>query len=441
MIIKPKGTVDITGKEAKVWKYVEEVIDSVMEKYNYNYIRTPIFESSELFHRGIGDSTDIVTKETYDFKDRGDRNLTLRPEGTAGVVRSFVENKMYGNANLPIKVYYNGTMYRYERPQKGRLRELSQYGVECLGSSDPMMDAEVISLSFNINKMLGLDDVVVHINSLGDSDSRNSYREALKTYFKPYLDDLCDDCKERFNKNPLRIIDCKIDSNKSYFKDAPKILDFLNVESKEHFDKVCEYLDLLEVKYVVDPYIVRGLDYYNHTVFELKTESTNLALGGGGRYDKLVGNLDGPETSCVGYAGGIDRLVELLMNEKKFSNVRDDIDAFLMYVNEDEKKYAIYLANLLRMSGFVVETEYNNKSLKSQFKRADYFNSKYLIILNSNDLNDGLVTVKNNKTKEEEKIMIEYLIYYFDEHISDDNQDVDLESYCHSHDKRGDCNE
>ncbi len=441
MIIKPKGTVDITGKEAKVWKYVEEVIDSVMEKYNYNYIRTPIFESSELFHRGIGDSTDIVTKETYDFKDRGDRNLTLRPEGTAGVVRSFVENKMYGNANLPIKVYYNGTMYRYERPQKGRLRELSQYGVECLGSSDPMMDAEVISLSFNINKMLGLDDVVVHINSLGDSDSRNSYREALKTYFKPYLDDLCDDCKERFNKNPLRIIDCKIDSNKSYFKDAPKILDFLNVESKEHFDKVCEYLDLLEVKYVVDPYIVRGLDYYNHTVFELKTESTNLALGGGGRYDKLVGNLDGPETPCVGYAGGIDRLVELLMNEKKFSNVRDDIDAFLMYVNEDEKKYAIYLANLLRMSGFVVETEYNNKSLKSQFKRADYFNSKYLIILNSNDLNDGLVTVKNNKTKEEEKIMIEYLIYYFDEHISDDNQDVDLESYCHSHDKRGDCNE
>ena len=441
MIIKPKGTVDITGKEAKVWKYVEEVIDSVMEKYNYNYIRTPIFESSELFHRGIGDSTDIVTKETYDFKDRGDRNLTLRPEGTAGVVRSFVENKMYGNANLPIKVYYNGTMYRYERPQKGRLRELSQYGVECLGSSDPMMDAEVISLSFNINKMLGLDDVVVHINSLGDSDSRNSYREALKTYFKPYLDDLCDDCKERFNKNPLRIIDCKIDSNKSYFKDAPKILDFLNVESKEHFDKVCEYLDLLEVKYVVDPYIVRGLDYYNHTVFELKTESTNLALGGGGRYDKLVGNLDGPETPCVGYAGGIDRLVELLMNEKKFSNVRDDIDAFLMYVNEDEKKYAIYLANLLRMSGFVVETEYNNKSLKSQFKRADYFNSKYLIILNSNDLNDGLVTVKNNKTKEEEKIMIEYLIYYFDEHISDDNQDVDLESYCHSHNKRGDCNE
>ena len=226
MISKPKGTVDLTDKRARTWKYVEEVIDSVMEKYNYNYIRTPIFESTELFHRGIGDSTDIVTKETYDFKDRGDRSITLRPEGTAGVVRSYIENKMYGTHNLPVKVYYNGTMYRYERPQKGRYRELSQYGVEVLGSSDPMMDAEVISLAYNINKMLGLTDTVVHINSIGDKESRDKYREALKNYFKPHLDDLCDDCKERFNKNPLRIIDCKVDTNKDYFKDAPKILDY-----------------------------------------------------------------------------------------------------------------------------------------------------------------------------------------------------------------------
>ena len=296
MISKPKGTVDLTDKLARTWKYVEEVIDSCMEKYNYNYIRTPIFESTELFHRGIGDSTDIVTKETYDFKDRGDRSITLRPEGTAGVVRSYIENKMYGTHNLPVKVYYNGTMYRYERPQKGRYRELSQYGVEVMGSSDPMMDAEVISLAYNINKMLGLTDTVVHINSLGDKESRDKYREALKTYFKPHLDDLCDDCKERFDKNPLRIIDCKVDSNKDYFKDAPKILDYLNDESKEHFDKVCEYLDLLEVKYEIDSKIVRGLDYYNHTVFELMTENNNLALGGGGRYDNLVSMLGGPET-------------------------------------------------------------------------------------------------------------------------------------------------
>ena len=432
MISKPKGTVDITDKRARVWKYVEEVIDSVMEKYNYNYIRTPIFEASELFHRGIGDSTDIVTKETYDFKDRGDRSITLRPEGTAGVVRSYIENKMYGKTNLPLKVYYHGTMYRYERPQKGRLRELSQYGVEVMGSSDPMMDAEVISLAYNINKMLGLTDTVVHINSLGDKESRDKYRDALKSYFKPHLDDLCSDCKERFDKNPLRIIDCKVDSNKDYFKDAPNILDYLNKESKEHFQKVCEYLDILEVKYVIDSKIVRGLDYYNHTVFEVMCEDTDLALGGGGRYDNLVNMLDGPQTPCVGYAVGLDRLVDILMEKELTTNVRSDIDIFIMYVNDDEKKNAIYLANLLRMSGFVVETEYTNRSLKSQFKRADYFDSKYLILLNSDDLNEGLITIKNNKTKEEEKIMMEYAIYYFDEHISDDNLPINIDFHNHN---------
>ncbi len=440
MINKPKGTVDLTDKEARVWKYVEEVIDSVMEKYNYNYIRTPIFESTELFHRGIGDSTDIVTKETYDFKDRGERNITLRPEGTAGVVRSYIENKMYGTHSLPVKVYYNGTMYRYERPQKGRYRELSQYGVEVLGSNDPMIDAEVISLAYNINKMLGLTDTVVHINSLGDKQSRDNYRKALKDYFRPHLDDLCNDCKERFDKNPLRIIDCKIDNNKEYFKEAPKILDYLSKESKDYFTKVCEYLDLLEVKYEIDQKIVRGLDYYNHTVFELMTTNNNLAIGGGGRYDNLVDDLGGPFTPCVGYAVGLDRLVNEIIS-RDIDNIRDDIDAFLMYVNEDEKKYAIYLSNLLRMSGFVVETEYTGRSLKSQFKRADHFNSKYLILLNSDDLNDGLVTIKNNKTKEEEKIMIEYLIYYFDEHISDDNLPIDEKCSCYNHGKEDDENE
>ena len=327
---------------------------------------------------------------------------------------------MYGTHNLPVKVYYNGTMYRYERPQAGRYRELSQYGVEVLGSNDPMIDAEVISLAYNINKMLGLKDSIIHLNSLGDKESRDNYRQALKDYFKPHLDDLCDDCKERFSKNPLRIIDCKIDSKKDYFKDAPNILDYLNEASKGYFDKVCEYLDLLEVKYVIDPKIVRGLDYYNHTVFEIMIEDNNLALGGGGRYDNLVNELGGPKTPCVGYAVGLDRLVMTLINKKIKLPIKYNVDAFIMYVNEDEKKYAIYLSNMLRMSGFVVETEYTNRSLKSQFKRADYFKSKYLIILNSEDLNEGLITIKNNETKEEEKIMTEYLTYYFDEHIEDD---------------------
>lgn len=431
MISKPKGTTDIIGSDAKIWKYVEKVIDSFMEKYNYNYARTPIFENSELFHRGIGDTTDIVTKETYDFKDRGDRNLTLRPEGTAGIVRSFIENKLYATSSLPVKLYYNGTMYRYERPQKGRYRELSQYGVEVLGSFDPMIDAEVISLAYNINKALGLADTVIHINSLGDNESRANYREALKTHFKPHLDDLCDDCKNRYEKNPLRLLDCKVDSNKDYFKDAPSILDYLNEESKNYFDKVISYLDILKVNYVIDDKVVRGLDYYNHIVFELMTEDNNLALGGGGRYDHLVDQLDGPKTPCVGYAVGLDRLVEVLKS-KDLIHLDDAVEIFIMYVNDEEKSYAIYLSNELRTAGFKVETEYIKPSLKSEFKRADHFNSKYLIILNSTDLNEGVVTIKNNKTKEEEKIMLEYLIYYFDEHLADE---LEEDECCNHHEE------
>ena len=270
MITKPKGTSDIFGKKAKKWKYIEEIVDGVMQKYNYTYIRTPLFESTDLFHRGIGDTSDIVTKETYDFSDRGGRSLTLRPEGTAGVVRSFIENKMYGNNDLPVKCYYNGTMYRYERPQLGRDRELTQFGYEVLGSSDPFSDAEVISLAVNIYKMLGLKNIKVEINSLGDNESRIAYRNALLDYLTPYADKLCDDCKKRLEKNPLRILDCKIDGESEIVKNAPTTIDYLNEDSKKRFDEVKEYLDILEIPYEVNPQIVRGLDYYNHTVFEIK---------------------------------------------------------------------------------------------------------------------------------------------------------------------------
>lgn len=430
MIIKPKGTNDIYGKKAKVWKYIEEVIDSVMEKYNYNYIRTPLFESSELFHRGIGESSDIVTKETYDFKDRGDRMLTLRPEGTAGVVRSFIENKMYGDS-LPVKVYYNGTMYRYERPQAGRERELTQFGMELLGSDDYMADAEVISTAVNIYKMLGLKNIKVYINSLGDRESRENYRKALIDYFKPHIDTLCDDCKIRIDKNPLRILDCKADSDKEIMKNAPKILDYFNEESRERFEKVKEYLDLLEIDYEVDPTIVRGLDYYNHTVFEIKL-GNSLALGGGGRYNGLVEELGGPETPCIGFAAGLDRLVMVLESEKIELPIKDSIDCFIMYVNEEEKKYAMYLSGEIRMSGFSCDTEYTGRTLKAQFKQADRLNSRFLIILNSEDLNNGQVKVKNNKTKKEEVIEIEYLLYYLDENLQDDSYlEYDIEKVHH----------
>ena len=438
MIQRPKGTNDIYGREAKVWKYVETVIDQVMEKYNYNYIRTPIFESSELFHRGIGETTDIVTKETYDFVDRGDRHLSLRPEGTAGVCRSYIENKMYGDANQPVKVYYNGTMYRYERPQSGRDRELTQFGMEILGSDDPLSDAEIISAAVNIYKLLGLKEIKVNINSLGDTASRNTYREALVEYFRPHIDEFCDDCKERFLKNPLRILDCKVDADNEILKNAPKTIDYLNEESKERFEKVKDYLDIMQIDYEVNPSIVRGLDYYNHTVFEIEAKvkgfGANNVIGAGGRYNGLVKELGGPETPCIGFASGIGRLVMALELEKAKLPIVDSIDLFLMYVNEDEKKYAVYLAQELRMAGFIVETEYTGRSLKGQFKQADRLNSKFLVILNSEDLNNNEVKVKNNKTKEEEIISLDALIYYLDEKLTIDSDDCDCDHECN-----GDC--
>lgn len=434
MIQRPKGTNDIYGREAKIWKCVEAVIDQVMEKYNYNYIRTPIFESSELFHRGIGETTDIVTKETYDFVDRGDRHLSLRPEGTAGVCRSYIENKMYGDANQPVKVYYNGTMYRYERPQSGRDRELTQFGMEILGSDDPLSDAEIISAAVNIYKLLGLKEIKVNINSLGDTASRNNYREALVDYFRPHIDEFCDDCKERFLKNPLRILDCKVDADNEILKNAPKTIDYLNEESKERFEKVKDYLDIMQIDYEVNPSIVRGLDYYNHTVFEIEAKvkgfGANNVIGAGGRYNGLVKELGGPETPCIGFASGIGRLVMALELEQAKLPIVDSIDLFLMYVNEDEKKYAVYLAQELRMAGFIVETEYTGRSLKGQFKQADRLNSKFLVILNSEDLNNNEVKVKNNKTKEEEIISLDALIYYLDEKLTIDSDDCDCDHEC-----------
>ena len=423
MITKPKGTKDIYGVEAKRWQYVSKVIDEVMEKYNYNFIRVPVFESSELFHRGVGETSDIVTKETYDFTDRGGRNMTLRPEGTAGVVRSYIENKMYGDDNKPTKLYYNCPMYRYERPQAGRYRELTQFGYELIGTDDPLSDAEVISLAVNIYKILGLKEIKVNINSLGDKKSREDYREALINHFKPHINELCEDCRERLEKNPLRILDCKVDSESKLMKTAPKTIDYLNDESKERFDKVKEYLEIMNVEYEVNPSIVRGLDYYNHTVFEIEAKVEGFGaqnvIGGGGRYNGMVEQLGGPSVPGVGFAAGFDRLMLALEKEGIDIPINNSVDLFLLYVNDDEKKYAAYLTNLLRMSGFIVETDYLNRSLKAAFKQADRLNSKFTIVLNSSDLENNEVKIKNNKTKTEEIVNIDALIYYLDENLSD----------------------
>ena len=434
MIIKPKGCYDIYGSNAKKWQYVNKIIDSLMEKYNYNYIRTPIFESSDLFHRGIGESTDVVTKETYDFVDRGNRNMTLRPEGTAGIVRSYVENKMYGDPNQPIKLYYNGTMYRYERPQSGRDREFTQFGVEVLGSNDAMVDAEVISIPVVLLSMLGLKGVKVKINSLGDKESRDNYREALIEYFKPQISELCEDCNDRLEKNPLRILDCKVDRNNPLLKDAPRTIDYLNEESKNRFEEVKGYLDELGIEYEVDTKLVRGLDYYNHTVFEIEASvegfGSNNVLAGGGRYNGLVDKLDGPETSCVGFACGLGRIIQALDLEEVKLPIVEDLELFVMYVSDTEKKYAASLVQYLRASGFRVDTEYTGRGLKAQFKQADRYNSKYLIILNDEDLKNDEVKIKNNKTKEEELVSIDYLLYYLDEKLGDDDYVEEHDCHC-----------
>ena len=445
MITKQKGCHDIYGVEAKKWNYVSSVIEAVCERYNYSFIRTPIFEASELFHRSIGEETDVVSKEMYDFKDKGDREITLRPEGTAGVIRSYIENKMYGDATQPVKLYYNGTMYRYERPQSGRDRELTQFGVEVLGSDDPMIDAEVISLAVNIYRILGLKGIKVNINSLGDGESRDNYRKALVEHFKPHINELCEDCKVRLEKNPLRLLDCKVDHESEVMKSAPLMTDYLNEESKKRFLEVQKYLDLLDIEYVVNPSIVRGLDYYNHTVFEIEADiegfGSQNVLGAGGRYNGLVSELGGPETPSIGFAMGLGRLMLALEKEQIELPIEESMDAFVMYVSDTEKDYAVTLVQELRMNGFKVETEYTSRGLKGQFKQADRLNSKFLIILNDEDLRKNQIKIKSNQTKEEELVEIDYILYYLDEQltsIEDDGCDCGCHHEngheCHCHD-------
>ena len=405
MITKPKGCYDVTGEVAKKYQRICEVVSAYAKIYNYKYIRTPLFESTELFKRGVGDTTDIVQKETYDFTDRGGRSFTLRPEGTAGVVRNFIEDKLYGNQSSVVKEFYIGTMYRYERPGLGRNREFTQFGVECLGSDDEMMDAEVISFSYNILKELGL-DVTVKINNLGSVEDRENYKNALVEYLTPHINDLCEDCQNRIKTNPLRILDCKVDDQSEILKNAPSILDYHSKESNNRFNKILTYLDYLDIDYEVDNTLVRGLDYYDYMVYELKLNDS-LALGGGGRYNHLVKNLGGPEVPAVGFACGIERIINE-MNDESFNN----IDVYVMFVNDEEKIKANIITQDLRLNNIICETNVMGKSLKAQFKEADNMNAKNLIILNSEDLSKGLITVKDNVTKEEVKVPEDEIIDY-----------------------------
>ena len=366
----PRGTKDILPRDVEAWRYLERTMREICAQYGYLEIRTPVFEHTELFLRGIGETTDVVEKEMYTFTDRGERSLTLRPENTASAVRSYVENKMYGLPEKLQKVYYMGPMFRYERPQNGRQRQFHQFGVEMLGVESPYVDVECMLMAVTVVEALGLQNVTLHINSLGDDASRDAYREALKDHFRDHLDELCGDCKARFEKNPLRILDCKVDAKHPAMKTAPKTIDYLSESAKNHFDKVCSLLDDLEIDYVIDTNLVRGLDYYSHTVFEIISDDPKLGagatVGGGGRYNGLIEEIGGPATPGVGFAFGMERLLLALDDEE--DEDEDGLDCYIMPLGEEAKDLAMQIIAMLRANGFTCEMDHVSRGLKGQFK-------------------------------------------------------------------------
>ncbi|WP_188453545.1 histidine--tRNA ligase [Virgibacillus oceani] len=415
----PRGTVDILPKDAKKWQFVENTIKNVCNRFNYEEIRTPVFEHTELFQRGVGDSTDIVQKEMYTFEDRGGRSLTLRPEGTAPVTRAYVQNKLHGSPVQPAKLYYFGQMFRYERPQAGRMRQLNQFGAEVLGSANPAVDAEVIGLAMMCYQELGLRDLKLVINSLGDNESRKNYRNALIEHFTPHKNELCSDCQTRLTQNPLRILDCKTDRNHPAIQTAPSMLDYLNRESKLYFDQVKEYLTMMDIPFTVDKNLVRGLDYYNHTAFEIMSEAEGFGaittLCGGGRYNGLVEELGGPNTPGIGFGLGLERLLLALEAEKIELPVTEELDCYFIAVGEEAEKQAVRLTYELRKQGIQIDKDYQDRKMKGQFKAADRLHAKFVLILGDEELNNQVINVKSMQTGEQKEIPIPEMVHYMNE--------------------------
>ena len=407
---KPKGTQDILPQESAKWQYVEGFARETFKKYNYAEIRTPIFEHYEVISRSVGDTTDIVTKEMYDFYDKGDRHITLRPEGTAPVVRSYVENKLFApEVQKPSKVYYIGPMFRYERPQAGRLRQFHQIGVECFGSSNPATDVETIAMADQFFKELGIENVVLHLNTLGSTASRTAYRQALIDYLLPMKDQLSKDSQRRLEENPLRVLDSKEKEDKQAVENAPSILDYLDEESQAHFDAVRAMLDGLGIDYVIDTNMVRGLDYYNHTIFEFVTEvdGNELTVCAGGRYDGLVEYFGGPATPGFGFGMGLERLLLVLDKQGVELPVEASLDVYVAVLGSEAEVASLELVQALRRQGFIAERDYLGRKLKAQFKSADVFGAKTIIALGGSEVESGQITVKNNQTRQEVTTSIE----------------------------------
>jgi histidyl-tRNA synthetase len=415
MVKKMKGTYDILPTDSNKWQSLEKVIRNVSKIYNYKEIRTPIFENTELFHRGVGEETDIVSKETYDFIDRGKRSNTLRPEGTAGVVRSLIENKLYAS-NIPVqKMYYVGPMFRYERPQKGRYRQFLQFGAEAFGSTSPQLDAEIIAYAVSILKALKIQDVEVHLNSIGDEISKENYRKALVEYLEPNIDQLCGDCNKRFTKNPLRILDCKVDKNSMVLTEAPKPIDYLTEDAKKHFDDTIKFLDAMGVNYVIDTSLVRGLDYYTHTVFELKANLETLGaqntLCGGGRYNNLVKSLGGPDTPGVGFAFGLERLM-FALESIDFKGDPDYLHLYLMILGEEQKEEGMKLLNRCRLGGLFSDIDFLDKGMKGKWKQAANMNARFVAIYGETEQKNDEINVKDQDSGTEVTIKKSQLYNY-----------------------------
>ena len=413
---KPKGTQDILPADSAKWQYVENVARETFKKYNYGEIRTPMFEHYEVISRSVGDTTDIVTKEMYDFHDKGDRHITLRPEGTAPVVRSYVENKLFApEVQKPVKVYYIGSMFRYERPQAGRLREFHQLGVECFGSKNPATDVETIAMAYQLFNTLRIKDVTLHLNSLGNTESRLAYRQALIDYLTPMRESLSKDSQRRLDENPLRVLDSKEKEDKLAVENAPSILDYLDEESQAHFDEVRTMLDSRNIPYVIDTIMVRGLDYYNHTIFEFITtiDKSELTICAGGRYDSLVEYFGGPETAGFGFGLGLERLLLVLDKQGITLPVEEGLDVYIAVLGSEANGKALELAQAIRHQGFKAERDYLGRKIKAQFKSADAFKAKTVITLGESELESGQVSVKNNTTREEVTVSFEELTENF----------------------------
>lgn len=402
---KSPGTQDILPGAVERWQFVEEKARDICRRYNFREIRTPIFEATELFQRGVGETTDIVEKEMYTFIDRGDRSLTLRPEGTAGVVRSYVENKLYGEPDVS-KLYYIGPMFRYERPQAGRYRQLHQFGVEAIGAVDPALDAEVIALGYTFYTEVGLKGVRVEINSVGTPAVRAAFRERLLAFLEPKRELLCKDCQARMDRNPLRVLDCKTDQ--AHFADAPSILDSLDEECRGHFDKVQQCLVDMGIPYSINHRLVRGLDYYTHTAFEYKAEGIGAidTIGGGGRYNGLVSDIGGPDQPGVGVGLGLERTILLLEHQNAELPNLHEIDVYVVALGEAADREATRLVYELRSRGIRAERDYQGRKMKAQLKSADRLGARFTAILGDDELNRGEIALKNMAKGEQRMVAL-----------------------------------